>query len=85
MKKKITINYKGVDLDIEYLFQPEEKAETGPEAQYPGCGADIEEVSEIKHKGTCLLKLLEYDIDGIEEAIKLTKLLTEIQVVYNNN
>jgi len=68
-KMEITISYKGVELDIEFYYQPEEKAEIGPEAQYQGCPASIEEISKINHKGTCLLELLENEIDDIENAI----------------
>ena len=65
----ITINYKGVNLDIEYDYQPYEKAETGPEAQYPGCAEAIEGINEIKHKGTCFYEVFESDLGEIENAI----------------
>lgn len=65
----ITINYKGVKLDIEYDYQPYEKAETGPEAQYPGCAESIEGINEIKHKGTCFYEVFESDLEEIENAI----------------
>lgn len=34
---KVLINFKDVDLEVGYDYQPFEPAETGPEAQYPGC------------------------------------------------
>lgn len=66
---KISINYKGVNLDIEYDHQPEEKPERGPEAMYAGCNESFE-IEEIKHKGVCFLDVFENDLDEIEEIIR---------------
>ena len=63
---EITINYKGVELDIEFDYQPAEKPETGAEAQYPGCPEAIEGINEIKHKGTCFFEVFEDCIADIE-------------------
>ena len=32
-------------IEVKYYFQPFEPAETGPEAQYPGCPASIDDVT----------------------------------------
>lgn len=66
---EIKIKYKGVELDIEFDYQPFEKAETGPEAQYPGCAEAIEDINEIKHKGTCFYEVFEDDLENIKTAI----------------
>ena len=63
-----TVNYKGVDFDIEYDYQPYESPERGPEAQYPGC-AEQAEIYEIKHQGTCFLEILEDDFEELENLI----------------
>ncbi len=65
----ITINYKGVELDIEFDYQPAEKAEKGINAQYPGCAEAIEGINEIKHKGTCFYEVFEDNLEDIETAI----------------
>ena len=66
---KTTLNYKGVDFEIDFDYQPAERAERGPEAQYPGCGEAVEAINEIKFNGTCFLEVLENDIEEIQEAI----------------
>jgi len=65
----ITINYKGVDLELDYDYQPAENAETGAEAQYPGCAEAIQGINEIKHKGTCFYEVFENDLQELEKAI----------------
>lgn len=65
---KIKLDYKGVLLEIEYDYQPAEKAETGHEAQYPGCGEEVE-VCSINHKGTDMFELLEGECESIESEI----------------
>ena len=65
----ITIKHKGVDLDIEYDYQPEEKADRGPYAQYAGCNESWE-ICEIKHKGVCFLEVFESDEDEIIDKIR---------------
>ena len=61
MIKTITIKYKGVDLNIEYLFQPKELSN--------GIGATIEEITSIKMGDTCLYELLENEIQDLVKAI----------------
>ena len=65
-----TIQYKGVELDIEFYFSPSE-----PEVKYyadgsgyPGCSEDIELYS-IGHRGDDVTELLEDQIDKIVEQI----------------
>lgn len=52
---KITINYKGVDFDVEYDYQPHENM--------------IEQINEFRHKGTCFLEWIKYDKYEVEELI----------------
>jgi hypothetical protein len=53
-----TINFKGIDFEVEYDYQPYEPAERGPEAQYPGCSESIEQVTSMTHKGTDFIDLI---------------------------
>jgi len=69
-----TIQYKGVELDIEFYFSPAE-----PEVRYyadgsgyPGCGEEIE-IYSIGHRGEDVTELLEDNFSDIEE-----KLIEEI-------
>lgn len=66
---EITIKFKGVDLDVDFDYQPFEKADTGPEARYPGCVEAITGINEIQHKGTCFLEVFENDMGAIEVEI----------------
>lgn len=60
-----TIIYKGVELDIEYDFQPFERRTH----EHPGCEAHIEQITEITHKGTNFYEVFENDHDEIIEII----------------
>ena len=66
---ELTINYRGIEIDVEFDYQPFEPAETGAEAQYPGCSEAIEGINEISHKGTCFLEFFEDDHERIEELL----------------
>lgn len=66
--EKKTIEFRGVELDVEYFFSPDEKAETGPEAQYPGCGEQLE-LNAISMNGIDCLELLDEQIEKIEELL----------------
>ena len=57
MKRKTTITIDDVEFDVTFDYQPEEKAETGPEAQYPGCGAEYE-IESIFFEGKDLSELI---------------------------
>ena len=48
-----TLNYKGIELDIEFDYQPAERQTR----DYPGSDEEIE-IYEIKHCGYCMLELL---------------------------
>ena len=67
-KEEIDINYNGIDFKVFYSYQPEEKAETGPEAQYPGCKESIDDV-EISHYGIDFTDFLEEQMDEIKQLI----------------
>jgi len=59
--KRITLNYNGFDLDIEYSFQPSEPCN--------GIKAEIDEISEILYNGEDILALLEPQKKDIINAI----------------
>lgn len=71
----ITINYKGVDFDVNYDFQPSEKEERYDTSGlgYPGSPEYIKCINEITHKGTCFLELLEDNDHEIKSIILETK------------
>ncbi len=66
---KTTINHNGVSLQVEYNYQPFEPAETGPEAQYPGCEEAIE-LNTVIHNGGCILGILSDTTDLEDEILK---------------
>jgi hypothetical protein len=65
----ITINYRGIDFDVEYDYQPFEPADRGHDAQYPGCDESIDRINEFTHKGTDFLEWIEDSEDEIKELI----------------
>ena len=65
MSNTETINFRGVDFEAEFFYQPEEKGDYF----YPGCGEAVEEISELKHKGTSFLEILEEHDQEIKELI----------------
>ncbi len=66
---KTKINFRGIDFDVEFSYQPYEPAETGPEAQYPGCGESIEEISSIEYEENDWSDILEDYNKEIEDLI----------------
>jgi hypothetical protein len=62
------VEYKGVEFEVEFDYQPYEPPERGPEAQYPGC-AQYVEVYEIKHNGVDFGEILEDQLEAFEELI----------------
>ena len=61
-----TINFRGIDFEVEFDYQPFEKQTHWCE----GTGAHIEQVTEFTHKGTDFLELIyEGNEDEIEELI----------------
>jgi len=58
--RKQEIVFEGIEFIVEFDYQPFEPAETGVEAQYPGCEESIEGVYSMQHKGTDFFDLL-YD------------------------
>ena len=68
------MTYRGVDLDIEFDYQPYEpmvmyyKDGSG----YPGADEDIECIINIEHNGVCFLDLLEEQEPEIAECILKT-------------
>ena len=59
------INFRGVDFEVEFYYQPEERGDYF----YPGCAETIEEISEIKHKGTSFIEILEEHDEYIKDLI----------------
>ena len=65
----IDIEYKDVEFNVEFDYQPYEAPETGIEAQYAGC-LEMVYVLEIYHKGICFLDFFDnHDYDVIETLI----------------
>ena len=62
------LEYKGTTLRIEFDYQPFERAERGPEAQYPGCGESAE-ITEIHIGEVDVTELLEDQWEEIEVLI----------------
>jgi len=63
-----TFEYKGVNLTVGFYYQPYEPAETGPEAQYPGC-PEAHEIESIYIDEIDVFELLEDQAEEIEEAL----------------
>jgi len=67
---KNTIEYKGVEFEVEYDYQPEEaevryyKDGSG----YPGCSEQVS-INEIKHNGVCFYEVLDEQLELIEYEI----------------
>ncbi len=65
--KQLIIN--GIQIDVEYDYQPFEPAETGPEAQYPGCPASVD-LQSVLVNGIDITTLLSPDMQlEIEQVI----------------
>jgi hypothetical protein len=56
--ENVTIEFRGIEFDVEFDYQPFEPPERGPEAQYPGCDECIESVNSFTHQGTDFLELI---------------------------
>ena len=68
---KATITYKGIEFDVEFDYQPEEKQvrHYSDGTGYPGCAAEIGSIYVITRNGTDFLEFFESDMEQIEEAI----------------
>lgn len=70
--EKLTIDFKGIDFDCEFDYQPEEKQVMyyRDGSGYPGCPASIDSLT-VFHKGTDFTEFLEeiVGLDKIEEEI----------------
>jgi hypothetical protein len=60
-----TITFRGIEFDVDYYFQPGEKATY----EYPGCPPCVEEINQITHNGTDFTEFLEEHEDEIAEII----------------
>ena len=67
----LTLNYKGVDLDIHYDYQPEEKEVRyySDGSGYPGCPESLD-ITAIYLNGTNVTELLEDQLDKIYDAME---------------
>ena len=61
---KTTIEYRNVDLEIEYYIQPEERQTL----EYPGCDAELV-IEELFINGVDVMELLEMQIEEIEQEL----------------
>ena len=64
------IEYKGVEFDVEFDYQPYEPEVTyySDGSGYPGCAEQVE-VYKIEHEETCFMEFFENDMQIIEEII----------------
>ena len=60
-----TITFRGLEFDVDYYFQPEEKATY----DYAGCPPCVEEINKITHNGTDFTEFLEEHECEISEII----------------
>ena len=58
-----------IEVDVDFFYQPKEAADTGPEAQYPGCAEGIDIVSVRIGDHDITLRLTDEDMAAVEEAI----------------
>jgi len=72
-----TITFKGIDFEVEYDYQPEEKPvyNYGDGYGYPGFNEEVD-ITSIKFQGVEFYDILENDIDEIESLI-LNKIINE--------
>jgi len=72
-----TITFKGIDFEVEYDYQPEEKPvyNYGDGYGYYGFNEEVD-ITSIKFQGVEFYDILENDIDEIESLI-LNKIINE--------
>ena len=58
-----------IELDVDFFYQPKEQAETGPEAQYPGCAESLDIVSVRVGDQDITRRLTDEDLKSVEDAI----------------
>ena len=78
--EKATITFYGVELDIYFDYQPEEKAVMyySDGSGYPGCAEQVE-INAIEHKGDDMTDMLMHLRDKIED--RLYKHIHEGQIM----
>jgi hypothetical protein len=66
----MTIEFKGIEFDVEFDYQPEEPMVMyyADGSGYPGCAEECT-LTDISHKGTDFMEFFEDDIEEIEEEI----------------
>lgn len=71
MSYTIFIEYKGVELEIDYDYQPYEAQKTNcrNDDLHEGCPEQIESINEIKHKGVCFVEVFEDYMEEIADTI----------------
>jgi hypothetical protein len=58
-----------IEVEVDFFYQPKEPADTGPEAQYPGCAEAIEIISVRIVDLDLTRRLTDDDLKAIEDAI----------------
>lgn len=68
---KRTVNIKGIDFEVEFEYSPEERMVMYyPDGSgYPGCPAQVDEISEIKYNGEDFYEFFEDNLSIVEKAI----------------
>jgi hypothetical protein len=71
MTHRYTLNFMGVEIDVEYDYQPEEKMVMfyADGSGYPGCAEQFE-ITKVSHLGEDITDLCEVYFDKIEQAIR---------------
>lgn len=71
MTHHTSLNFLGVDIEIEYYYQPAEKPVMyySDGSGYPGCSEEFE-IIKIKHKGEDITDLCEVHFQKIEEQLR---------------
>ena len=68
---KITANILGIDFDIEFDYQPEEKMVKyySDGTGHPGCAASIDRINKIEYEGYDWYHIFEEKLNIVEDAI----------------
>jgi len=60
-----TLNYRGIDFDVEFDYEPAEQQTYN----YEGCPAQVTDIHEFRHQGTCFLEWIEDEEYDVKECI----------------
>jgi hypothetical protein len=58
-----------IEVEVDFFYQPREAADTGPEAQYPGCAESLDIVSVRVGDQDITRRLTDEDMASVEDAV----------------